>query len=1187
MSFNFIKERAEKEAEAQSSAFSFVRKIAEDQAASAPAPGAIPAYDYDYLREVEGQNRGLSGSYKSVFDLGDAMTSGMDAMLDLASMVGDFGHTIQSHLPFVPDDRKKPSEYIDSLPGREVLDYAGERRAAKVEAAREDLPNARGLAFATEMVADPAMAVSAPAKAAGLGLIGAKMFLSTKTVGKLSMSERIQRAFLSSNIVGPEVRQTINHNAGLMSHIDETWQNARKSYEAAISKLPAGDAVAGNTAVEDFVSGGVPLSAVPDELKGFATYFRGSIDQAMNASVESLEAIGNLKHAEIADLGAAKSAALEAFETRWFTRGMKISDEGPGSSPVTLGAETVYLEPEDFQAVTRYIGHKSGAEPSQDAIMAFFEEAASKRKAPYLPGLDRDVKPLAHYRDFRNSDEFGALVDDIAKRGNHDPEEVVKIVDRLASTPGLYARTIKSKPAKGKTNAKGEPEFDILETRKQSGMTLPEIIEADRKLHKSISGGHSSPYSAVDGFARTYTLIASRAANTQLATRLRQHADELRWTADRGKIDTPLSTQSAATGSSSITDPANTTTRVLNTGYDDEVFVTKAIADALEGMTIDPAQNYGRIAKAGAAWRVVATILNPPGALRNAYSGGQLYSKTGLLTTLTRTMQGRGNTARGFRIGSKRLRHSSKATAPARAPAIPAGAMAKSLDTIDDDTLFDLAVRTQVINDSARYGEFKESARSLEDIFSMGGVGEAFSSTKAQVVDAASRLYQLGDDVAKSVKWLDEMDFEVALAKARGADDSLEKVAYRAAETVKRQMPSYSQSPDIVKELRRSVLISPFPTFTSEVVRNSANTLVDTIKLFKSGIAEGGMATEAGRLQILRGADNIASIVTAAFMPKFVTQAVRHIAQDAEVFEEDYTSYAKEIVPDWMRDSKSGVLSVNKAEGKFYMVDMSNVDAFDPLQKLLAGAMRTGGAMTDGDLHQAALEAAHSIWDVHLGMDPISTTFVLGMLNGAERGGEVAGLTKHSMWSEEWSAAFAKEMGGNYANQAFRSMSDLITGSKSAEMPKPFQLMNLAGMATREYDVYKLAKTLSFDIRNRHSAIRDDIKSVLRRPNLSPSERARAIGEGQAKYDEANEFYKQKIELMLKFAPDGRQGRAKIINSLNSSKQISRKLAEDILDGRTGRVWDYEDDSKLRESLREGNRPQDNEPRSTYRPFKI
>lgn len=183
--------------------------------------------------------------------------------------------------------------------------------------------------------------------------------------------------------------------------------------------------------------------------------------------------------------------------------------------------------------------------------------------------------------------------------------------------------------------------------------------------------------------------------------------------------------------------------------------------------------------------------------------------------------------------------------------------------------------------------------------------------------DFAKGTYAMSDNIFKAIIYFSELEkYRKAFPKMPEAE--LKKKAAQIARDIHW---TYSLAPEWVQELKRGpgLVIAPFITFTTEVVRTNVNTLklaYDEIKSGNPELAKLGWRRVAG----FSAAWSMPSIVGGAFM------AMTGLSSDDE---EDL----REFLPDWQKNNQ--LILVGRKDGKVSFVDVSFADPNDYFKKPL------------------------------------------------------------------------------------------------------------------------------------------------------------------------------------------------------------------------------------------------------------
>jgi len=183
--------------------------------------------------------------------------------------------------------------------------------------------------------------------------------------------------------------------------------------------------------------------------------------------------------------------------------------------------------------------------------------------------------------------------------------------------------------------------------------------------------------------------------------------------------------------------------------------------------------------------------------------------------------------------------------------------------------------------------------------------------------DFAKGTYAMGDNIFKAIIYFSELEnYRKAFPKM--AEDDLKKKAAQIARDIHW---TYSLAPEWVQELKKGpgLVIAPFITFTTEVVRTNVNTLKLAFDEIKSGNPE----------LVKLGWRRVAGFTTALSVPSVVAGSFMAMAGLSSDDEEDL----REFLPDWQKNNQ--LLLFGRKDGKISFADVSFADPNDYLKKPL------------------------------------------------------------------------------------------------------------------------------------------------------------------------------------------------------------------------------------------------------------
>jgi hypothetical protein len=224
---------------------------------------------------------------------------------------------------------------------------------------------------------------------------------------------------------------------------------------------------------------------------------------------------------------------------------------------------------------------------------------------------------------------------------------------------------------------------------------------------------------------------------------------------------------------------------------------------------------------------------------------------------------------------------------------------------------------------------------------------EKFLSPAKWTWDFAKRSYAAGEEWAKVVIYLSEQQkYREAFPKW-----SDEQIKDRAARNARDVHWTYSNAPQIVQDIKKFPFIAPFVTFTSEVIRTTAQ----TIKLAREEISEG---RRTGNEELERiGWQRIRGMMLVATVPTLVGSGAMALAG----IDGDDEEALRKFLPDWQKNNQ--LIMFRRESGEVSFVDVSFLDYSQYFKKPIVALYRSfknsdnaSEILTNGAV-QMALEA--------------------------------------------------------------------------------------------------------------------------------------------------------------------------------------------------------------------------------------
>ena len=118
--------------------------------------------------------------------------------------------------------------------------------------------------------------------------------------------------------------------------------------------------------------------------------------------------------------------------------------------------------------------------------------------------------------------------------------------------------------------------------------------------------------------------------------------------------------------------------------------------------------------------------------------------------------------------------------------------------------------------------------KTIKSIYKLGPLGKGIEWSAERM----QSLFQAGDDIGKMVAYEVRKEFYADARFNKKLEDltpeELQQVKEEAANEIKDQYNNYDRVPPRIKKLSRNIFIGAFVQFTSEMIRNSVNTISDT-----------------------------------------------------------------------------------------------------------------------------------------------------------------------------------------------------------------------------------------------------------------------------------------------------------------------------------------------------------------------
>ena len=295
----------------------------------------------------------------------------------------------------------------------------------------------------------------------------------------------------------------------------------------------------------------------------------------------------------------------------------------------------------------------------------------------------------------------------------------------------------------------------------------------------------------------------------------------------------------------------------------------------------------------------------------------------------------------------------------------PTGAMAKAHKTIFQDlakssdkdfrVYLERLVELNVIGESTRAGEVHDIVKDAEYLQEFDKRGDnVFKKAGRKTLRGLEKLYQVEDDVHKIIAFESERARYEPIIKKQNPKATPEELAKlsdaKAAEIVRKTMPTYSLVPEVIKGLRRIPLVGTFVSFPAEVIRTTGNTLA---------LAASEMKSPDTRAI---GAKRIAGIMTAAGITGAASTLSRWRVGMDKKEEKDF----RRFVAPWSKNSDLMILT-DKGGGVYTYVDVGFSDPYNYLKKPITAMLK------GDDMEAAAWEGIVQLVEPFLGEELLAS----------------------------------------------------------------------------------------------------------------------------------------------------------------------------------------------------------------------
>ena len=214
------------------------------------------------------------------------------------------------------------------------------------------------------------------------------------------------------------------------------------------------------------------------------------------------------------------------------------------------------------------------------------------------------------------------------------------------------------------------------------------------------------------------------------------------------------------------------------------------------------------------------------------------------------------------------------------------------------------------------------------------------------LIDVPRIVYTFGDDFWKIMAFYQMRDRYEKYGSKNYKEEggmSREEAEKRAALYVRRLMPTYSETPLFIEQVRRNPAFGSFPSFTWEIWRNLINhpmSLAEDVKEF--GI------TNPIVTRHVRGMLTHAALWGVAGSGVFTSGVIGYASQLVFGISDEEDEAYKQLIGPWQRHSNIMYLS-KEEDGKISYLDLSHLNIFATTTRTLRAITDTRGKQTMGE----------------------------------------------------------------------------------------------------------------------------------------------------------------------------------------------------------------------------------------------
>lgn len=208
-------------------------------------------------------------------------------------------------------------------------------------------------------------------------------------------------------------------------------------------------------------------------------------------------------------------------------------------------------------------------------------------------------------------------------------------------------------------------------------------------------------------------------------------------------------------------------------------------------------------------------------------------------------------------------------------------------------------------------------------------ITDSFKKKGAQVLDIAANVYQFSDSMFKAIVYMQEKarryDTYGSVMKKKGMSDQEIEAEIRrmTAEVVKKQMPSYDRSPEVIKAISRIPFIGPFVQFDYQSKVNGFNILADATKLMADGrnMIKEGYVSEGTKL-LFHGTRKALATTSTWFMSYGIVKFASYLLGG---FAGDDDETVRLLLPEYRRYNPI-IHTDSEANGQHGYIDIGRID---------------------------------------------------------------------------------------------------------------------------------------------------------------------------------------------------------------------------------------------------------------------